>query len=440
MLSDFRDAFQTIEWIMVHGGWVVFGLLMLYLFYELYIEHIQIEWYGKLKWVFLKITVPPENETSPLAFEDIFDELHAVQEKLSWAETHLEGQFQIWFTWEITSIGGVIGNYVRILPKFRDTLESAIYSEFPAAEITEAEDYFDKLPKFDPETSPYDIFGLTWKYTNRNEYPIKTYRFFEHPTAETMVDPISGLWEEMGKINPYEMFILQFVLRPIGDEWKEHARAFVQMLKGVPEYQNGHGAGAFTGAIMGWVEAFLGPVLDVFIRPDFEMKNSPHNKEEPPSLMLHLTENEKQIITQIENKIGRWCYHVKIHGMYIAPREKFNPTLLLRSVIGAFKAMGTENMNALKPVLSRWTRVKYAVFEKWEKPVTEFRLKWRKRKYYKFMKTRWWFHGPSANIMSPEELATLIHFPQLTVKVPQIEKVMVAKEQPPPDLPVAPGI
>lgn len=421
---------------MVHGGWVGFSVLALYMLYELYLEHIQIEWYNTLKWVFLKITVPADNEKSPLAFENIFEQLHAVQENLSWAEVHLEGQMQIWFTWEITSIGGVIGNYVRINPKFRDTLESAIYSEFPSAEITEAEDYFDKLPPYDPETSPYDIYALTWKYNNRTEYPIKTYRYWEHPTAETMVDPIAGLWEELGKISPYEMFILQFVLRPIGDEWKPHARALVQKLKGVPEYQDGH---AQDNPMLGFIGKIIGPALDVMLRPDFDVKPG-HTKEEPPSLMLHLTEQEKQIITQIENKIGRWCYSTKIHGMYIAPREKYKPTLLLRAVIGAIKAFGTDNMNALKPLLSRWTRVKYFIFPQWEKPIVEFRLKWRKRKYFKFMKRRFWFHGPPPNIMSSEELATLIHFPQMTVTVPQIEKVRVVKEQPPSDLPVVPGI
>jgi len=435
MYNDLIELLKTAEWILLNGGWVFFAGAMLYMFYKLYLEHIQLEWYQNLKWIFLKITVPPENERSPLAFENIFEQMHAVQETINWAEIHLEGQFQVWFTWEITSIGGVIGNYVRIMPKFRDVLEAAIYSEFPSAEITEAEDYFAKIPPYDPETSPYDIFGLTWRYNNRPEYPIKTYRYWEHPTAETMVDPIAGLWEEMGKISPYEMFILQFVLRPIGDGWKPRAREFVQKLKGVPEFQDHHGPDAMT-AFLG---KLIGPVLDIFIRSDAEEKGG-YTREEPPSLMLHLTEQEKLTIGQIENKIGRWCYHTKIHGMYIAPKEKYNPTLLLRSVIGAFKAFGSDNLNALKPLLSRWTRVKYWIFKDWEKPITDFRLKWRKRKYFKFMKARFWFHGPEANIMSSEELATLIHFPQLTVKVPQIEKVQVKKEQPPPDLPTVPGI
>lgn len=435
MFSEIAAFLKDVEWILVHGGWIAFAALALYMLYELYLEHIQIEWYNSLQWVFLKITVPPNNERSPLAFENIFDQLHAVQETLSWAEVHLEGQVQIWFTWEITSIGGVIGNYVRINPKFRDVLEAAIYSEFPAAEIQEAEDYFTKLPQFDPETSPYDIFALSWQYNNRTEYPIKTYRFFEHPTAETMVDPIAGLWEELGKISPYEMFILQFVLRPVGDEWKARARALVQKLKGVPEYLDHENLNQMLGVI----GKLIGPALDVVLRPDFETKAG-HTKEEPPSLMLHLTETEKQVITQIEAKISRWCYSTKIHGMYIAPQEKYKPTLLLRAVIGAFKAFGSDNMNALKPLLSRWTRVKYAVFEDWEKPITDFRLKWRKRKYFKFMKRRFWFHGPRGNIMSTEELASLIHFPQMTVKVPQIDMVRVIKQQPPPDLPVVPGM
>lgn len=434
MSSEIIELLKTVEWILVHGGWVLFAALMLYMMYELYLEHIQIEWYNNLKWVFLKISVPPENERSPLAFEHIFEQLHSIQETFSWAEKNLEGQFQIWFTWEITSIGGMIGNYVRINPKYRDTLEAAIYSEFPDAEIAEAEDYFTKLPAYDPENSPYDIFALTWRYVNKDPYPLRTYRYWEHPTAETMVDPITGLWEEMGKISPYEMFILQFVMRPIGDEWKEHARELVQKLKGVPEYQDHAEHGNPMLGVMGKI---VGPVLDVILRPDSEVKT--RSQEDPPSLMLHLTETEKQVITQIEAKIARWCYHTKIHGMYIAPREKFNPTLLLRAVIGSIKSFGSDTLNALKPNLSRWTRVKYWLFEEWEKPITTFRLHWRKRKYFRFMKNRFWFHGPAGHIMSSEELATLIHFPQLTVKVPQIDKVRVVKEQPPPDLPIVPG-
>ena len=70
MFSDFTAIFADVSWILQHGGWVVFGALLLYMFYELYLEHIQLEWYNGLKWVFLKITAPLENERSPLAFEN----------------------------------------------------------------------------------------------------------------------------------------------------------------------------------------------------------------------------------------------------------------------------------------------------------------------------------------------------------------------------------
>lgn len=443
MYSDLAETLKVIAWLLQHGGWVVFAALLLYMFYELYIEHIQIEWYNGLKWIFLKIAVPTDNEKSPLGFENIFEELHAVQETISWAEKHLEGQFQIWFTWEITSIGGAIGNYVRILPKFRDALESSIYSEFPAAEISEAEDYFQKLPPYDPDDSRYDIFAFSFRYINRNEYPIKTYKLFEHTSADTIVDPIAGLWEALGKISPYEMFMVQFMMRPIGNEWKEHGRKYVQKLKGVPEYQGEHESG-----IMGWANLFLTPIFDMILRPDVEGHTNSRKQEAPPSLMLHLSESEKTVISQIENKLSHWCYQTKIHCMYIAPKEKYNPTLTLRAVIGAFKAFGAAQslgegmyeLNTLKPLLRRWTKVNYYIFKEWEKPITRFRVNWRKRKYFKFMKARWWFHGPAAQIMSSEELATLIHFPQMTVTAPNIERVEVTKERPPDDLPVVPGM
>ena len=91
MLSDLRDVLTTTEWILTHGGWILFAGLMLYMMYQMYIEHIQLEWYNTQKWVFLKVTVPPDNERSPLAFEHIFEQLHSIQETFSWAELHLEG-------------------------------------------------------------------------------------------------------------------------------------------------------------------------------------------------------------------------------------------------------------------------------------------------------------------------------------------------------------
>ncbi|MBI4050606.1 MAG: hypothetical protein HY396_01375 [Candidatus Doudnabacteria bacterium] len=435
MFRDLGELFGLIYAVLLKGGWVGFVWGLIYMFYKLYIDYIQIRWYKTLPWLFLKITVPKDNEKSPLAFEEILNQLHSIQEHITWAEKYLEGQFQIWFTWEITSIGGAIANYARILPKHRDVFEAAIYAQYPNAEIIETEDYFPKIPKFEPEKSEYDIFAYSFRYIREIYYPTRTYYDFEHATAETFVDPIAGMWEELAKLNPYEMYVIQFVLRPIGDElWKEKGRHLVKKLKGDPKALKGptDTFGKFMGVI-------LGPILDAFIRPTAVEGRAASEKYEPPSLMLHLTEDEKAVINAVEKKLSKWGYQTKIHCLYLAPKEKYNPGVINRAVIGAFKSFGANNLNALKPLLKRWTKVNYFLFRELEKPVMRLRLNYRKWKYMSLIRRRWYFWGPPPNILSVEEIASYLHFPQIEVKVPPIEKVTVTKVQPPPELPVAPA-
>ncbi len=430
MFSALVELYNLIVVVLVKGGWILLVWALLRMFYILYIDFIQIRWYNKQEWLFLKVTVPKENEKSPIAFETILNQLHSIHQTLTWAEKYLEGQFQIWFTWEITSIGGAIGNYVRLLKKHRDVLEAAIYSQFPNAEITEAEDYFEHLPKYNADTSDFDIFAFSFRFIKDNPYPIKTYYDFEHASADTFVDPIAGLWEELDKLSPYEMYVMQFVLRPVGDEAKDKAFHLVQKLKGVPEAQE-----KSRDVVVEFLGKILGPFFDIFIRPP-ETPARPKS-EPPPSLMLHLSEGEKEVISAVERKISKWWYQTKIHCLYIAPREKYSPRKINRAVIGAIKGFGGANLNALKPLLKRWTRVNYFLFKNLEEPIVQLRLKFRKRKYMSLIRRRWYFWGPPPNLLGTEELASMLHFPQSEVVVPQIEKVAVTKVQPPPELPIA---
>src|SRR3989344_926526 len=431
MFNDFKEVFDLAYRILVNGGWIGFALALVYMFYHLYIEHIQLQWYGRQDFVLLRIVVPGDNEKSPVAFEQIFNHLHSVQGGMTWAEIHLEGQFQPWITWEVVSIGGAISNYVQVIAKFRDTVESSIYSQFPNAEITEAEDYLAKLPKYHPETSEYDIFALDFRYMRPNYYPIRTYLDFEHSTAETFVDPAAGIWEEMAKMNPYEMLLIQFYLRPIDDEdWKAPGYQLVQKLKGVPEANKK--PEDWFGKVLG---AIFGPILDAFIRPG-EAKPV-HKQEEPPSLMLHLSEGEKDIINTIERKLSKLAYQTKIVFLYVAPKEKFNVRPVWGAIVGSFKSVNAHNLNAVKPDTDRWTKVNYKIFKNLEKPIVTLRTDHRKARFMRRIRRRWYFWGPAPNIMDTEELATLLHFPQIDVTVPNIERVEVTKVQPPPELPVA---
>ena len=431
MFSDLVELYRLTVFVLLHGGWIIFAWALLYMIYWLYLEFIQIRWYDEQEWVFLKIVAPRENEKSPLAFEQIFNQLHSIHATFTWPESYIEGQFQIWFTWEITSIGGAIGNYVRVLKKHRDTIEAAIYSQFPNAEISETEDYFEKLPKYNTDTSPYGIFAYNMISKQDNPYPIRTYIEFEHSAADTFVDPATGLWEELGKLNPYEMFVVQYIFRPIDDKWKEHGYELVKKLKGEPE---GHGHG--QGLIVDIVNRIVGEFLDFFIRSDAEEHGGGNRtQDEPPSLMLHKSEGEKAVIAAVERKLSKLTYETKIRHLYISPREKFNPSPVYTAVIGAIKSVGSSAINSIKPDTDHWTKVKYWMFKEWEEPITDLRRKYRERHFMHMITHRWFFHGPHPFIMNSEEIATILHFPQLDVKVPQIETVAAAKVQPPPELP-----
>ena len=431
MFGDLVEFYNLSSVILFKGGWVFFAMALVYIFYRLYMDFINIRWYKEQRWVFLKIAAPLDNEKSPLTFEHIFNQLHALHATFTFPEKYIEGQFQIWLTWELTSIGGAIGNYVRILEKHRDTLEAAIYSQFPNAEITEAEDYFQLLPKYHPDHSEYAIFAYDMVAKKpEHGYPIRTYLDYEHASADTIVDPVTGMWEELGKLSPHEMFVMQYVVRPVDDSWKKKARDLVSELKGEPEEH------AERGIIATVLHGILDVFFEVAIRPT-PVENGGRPQEEPPSLMLHRTETEKEVIAAVEKKLSRLSFATKIRCVYIAPREKFNPSPAYTAHIGAVKALSSTILNSIKPDTDTWTKVKYWMFKDWERPILEIRRKYRERHFMHMIVDRWYFWGPPAYIMSTEELATLIHFPSIEVKVPQIEKVTATKVQPPPELPIA---
>ena len=94
------------------------------------------------------------------------------------AEKYYKGHYQRWFSFEIVSIDGYIQFIIRTEKKFRDLVESAIYAQYPEAEITEVDDYTKGFPDTFPNDT-HDLWGTEWTLVEDNEYPIRTYQDFE---------------------------------------------------------------------------------------------------------------------------------------------------------------------------------------------------------------------------------------------------------------------
>jgi len=415
--------------VFIHGGWVVALFTLVAITYRLYMTKIQGDFIGSTEQVFLHVKVSRENLVSLRAVDSLFSQLHAVHTSFTWAEKYLEGRVNLWLSFEIVSIGGKISYIIRTPKKYRHLLESSIYAQFPNAEISEVEDYMKNLSHWTPE-SDWDLWGTEYIQTKDYVYPIRTYRDFEHPAAEEKIlDPLAGLLEALGKMEPYELYAVQVVIRPIADpEWQPHAKEVVADLRGEPIHKETLG------------QRILKPLDVLGNKTLFEAIAEPkeHHDEDSPNVapIMRLTEGERKIIADIEMKASKVGYDVKIRNLYIAPKDKFDSNKKT-SIIGAFRSMAGVSTNNLKPDTSHtWTNYNYKVFKKLEKPFTDYMINLKKHHMLEGFSQRSMWIGAWPMILNSEELATIYHFPLATTSVPPVESISVKKGAPPADLPV----
>ena len=440
------DIFQGIlpnplEILKATGGLLVFSVLgaLFYILYKSYRKEIEHQFVHSIDWVYLNIKVPKDNQVSTLAVETIFSQMHALHSGLTFPQIYIEGRIQKWYSLELISMGGTISFIVRVPTDSRGLVESAFYSHYPDVEITEAHDYMENF-HFDPddESSQYDIWGTEFKLTEDYVFPIKTYRDFEHLSAEEkIIDPLANLFEALNKMQSYEFYGIQLILQPLADdEWKPHGEAKVKELIGE---EVGHDV----------------KLKDVAMTPlnkfaEFSLKNAlfggghghaAHGAEDkgPKNNWMSMTEIEKERVSLVEKKIGKPGYRVKLRHLYTAPKDKFDPTKK-GLIIGSYRPLGSANTNKFKPDVSNtWVGADYYISPTLEKPYMDYLLRKKKRHIFKGYKNRDIHIGLPMYVLNVEEIATIYHFPITTKEksvASSIEKTMSKKSQPPANLPI----
>ncbi len=413
-LATFSEAW----FVFVHGGWVIFGLLALWLAFQIYMMAINGRYLKGITWKFLHIKVEKENLQSLLAVEQIFAQLHALESTITWAGKYLEGQLQLWFSLEIVSLGGKISYIMRVPDKYVNLVESAFYAQFPSAEITEVHDYMEHLKKWDPEKSSWDLWGTEWGMLRDYAYPIKTYKDFEHPISENKIlDPLAGLLEALSKAEPHELMAVQIDILPMKDSaWQPHAQETVNAFKGVKPEEK-------IGAFGKFINFFTG-------------KTSVKKEEERIAAVQKLTEGEKRTLLAVETKMSKVGWGTKIRSLYIAPKDKMDNTKKT-GIVGAFRQFSGITTNNLKPNMKIWTGYSYKVFQTLEQPFVDWVIAKRKERFIEGFANRDMWIGADPVVLNAEELTTLFHFPLATTTTPPVERIEVKKGQPPANLPVA---
>jgi hypothetical protein len=387
------------------------------------------------KSMFLEIRIPKEILKPIRAMEVVVDHLwQAIYDPPDAWEKWVEGKVQLSYAFEIASIGGDVHFFIKIPTGSRDSIEAAIYSQYPEAEISEADDYTRFIPQ-DIPNGEWDLWGADYKALKPNPYPIKTYVDFEtehESKEEKRVDPMAELFEVMAKIKPGEQLWLQILAEPTTDKdfpWVTEGKKIRDELarrtkKEGPERKS-----------------LLMEAADVLITGEPPKEPPKEEKEIIPSEMK-LTPGERDVITAVERKISKRGFLTTIRFIYLGQKDVFFKPKL-RLIMSYFSAFFTQNLNGLVPYGQPYmTKIKKSLFPLFNlfiprrlylKKRSIFR-KYRTRSTVAFPKPSAW---PSPFVLNTEEMATIFHFPgKISAPAPFVGRIDAKKGEAPSGLPV----
>lgn len=410
--------------ILAISWWVLIPLGLFFVWREFWVWGLNRMWKKSIEWVLLEIKIPRNILKTPKAMENIFATLHAVYAtEPGFEDIYFKGSHLLWFTFELVGYAGGVHFYVRCPKQHRNLVESALYSEFPDAELSESEDYTALMPDVLPNET-YDLWGNDFVLAKPNPYPIKTYPFFEANVEEQRLDPIAAITEVMSRLKEGEAIWLQYLIRPVSDYWKaegEEVRDKIMQRKKEKE------PSAIDALVTGLVQ-FL---KNLSLAPAEHPVWPEAAKKDDKMKMLHLSPGERLILEGVENKISKLGFEAAIRFVYIDRQDSFSPANIA-ATNGAFKQFSTLDMNSFRPLADTITFVtsKKLTTKSWFR---KQKLFVRKRLMYDMYKLRWF--PPKFSILNTEELATIFHFPLVYVEAPLLRRLETRKGEPPPNLP-----
>lgn len=427
-------------WIVLQsGGWIFLvlfgGIGILFALINAWLSSQQLKLLREAKYVMLALDIPKNNEQTPKAVESIFSHLHGIQRGGNLVDVYVKGYLQLPISLEIIGIEGQTQFCIRCPVDARDLVEAAVYAQYPDAAITQIRDYTEDIPD-DFVAAGYDLWGTELVPYNKQVYPFRTYPFFEHSMTQTFLDPLASLLEILGRLGPTEQAWLQIVMIPSDDEWKKESLTEIKKILGdkpVPKSLLPLG----LGQIPGHVATGLYESMTASLIPPSDFAAAANRKDEKKEKIKfsELTSGVKGTIEAIEMKAGKLGWKVKFRMIYLAKKELLNKGRGVSGVLGSIKQFNTQDLNGFKPDGKTKTSADY-YFVRRRVLAKQHRIlrNYKRRSYYqKFAR-----HTPKPFVLNVEELASLFHFPVMTVKAPQVQKTEARRGEPPMRLPSEP--
>ena len=416
----------------LNGGWILVVVMCFVV-----LEHLWIEWKEELfehstKYILLMVEVPRLNEQTVKAIENIFAMTWGTGGKPDFIGKYIKGWAPNKFAFEIVSNEGHIHFYIRCREKMRDIVEAAVYSEYPLAEIVEVEDYIAAYPKTWPNAE-YDITGTEYVLTNPDNYPIKTWPFFEDKLIGEFKDPLANVIEMLNKLGLGEMLSFQIAITPTDSEWKKTSEDLIAKIAGIPPKAAKHSPG-FIGLFLHEIMEIAEMVVHTFV-------GSKH--AEPPKDMktakVAFTPLEKEALDGLSMKASKLGFKTKIRAIYISKKGAGKGGARLGELGAALSSFASHNLNSFKRYGPSGIKQEYA----WHKSMWAYWLSFgfyrpaplRMVTLYSNWKNRTIGTHAPGYIMCTEELASLWHFPSMATKSPLLRKIEAKRAEPPSNVP-----
>lgn len=411
----------------LYFGWIPIGFGYLWGSKELWLKYRRGLWFAKNgKFILLAIDIPKGNMQSPKAVENIFDYLAGAHSNVNLLENYWEGKSQLHFSFEIVSIEGYTQFIVFCPETFRSLVETAVYSQYPDAEITEIDDYTKNAPTRFPDDK-YDIWGGEFIHKENYAYPIKLYTEFEHNFGEPEThykDPMSTLMDLCSSLRKGEELWYQILITPIDFKWAKEGDAEVEKLLGKKPPVT------FANKIADWLMNTISNLSEVVYSLWGDIKEAKKEEKDDILKMMNLTPKQKRKVEGIHHKITKIGFEVKIRVAYLAKKDVMNKPKVANGFVGYMKQFAALDLNNLRPDTDA-TITSTSFFSK------ESRLNYRKNNLIANYRNRDNWAGKKPGILNSEELATIWHFPiESVVKAPLIQKAPGRKAEPPSSLPL----
>ncbi len=410
--------------LLVLFGWVPIVIIVLWGVTEVWKVTRQEKYAASLKFVLLAIDVPPMTEQTPKALENMFSSLWGSFSNLTWKERWIIGKFQSPFVFEIVSTEGYVQFYTRVQTRYRDVVEAGIYAAYPEAEITEVEDYTSWAPGEYPNDT-WDTWGSELKLKKEEYFPLRTYADFEDKISGELKDPLGPILEQLAKMKVGEHFWVQIIIKPDGNDWKKAGENFINKVFG---NEAKHKPGLFENLITNTLSIPADIAMEAF---GFSTGADPHAKPaQDPDMWkaFKITMAEKDQVEGVLKKIGKIGYRTKMRLVYIGKKGVYDKQARTAFVKGMFNQFSHLNMNSLGLWGDATPKDDY-FWQAWTYAA-------RQGKLVRAFKNRSWGIGADPGILNIEELATLWHFPSITVKAPLVKKADAKRAEPPVGLPI----